>query len=45
MEKRVKTALIIGAGTAGLSAAYSILKNTENIKPIVLESEEFLGGL
>lgn len=40
----MKTAIIIGAGPAGLTAAYEMLKNTD-IMPIVLESSEFFGGI
>lgn len=39
-----KTALIIGAGPAGLTAAYELLKNTD-IHPIILEKTEFIGGI
>lgn len=39
-----KTALIIGAGPAGLTAAYELLVKSE-IKPIVLEAENFVGGI
>lgn len=39
-----KTAIIIGAGPAGLTAAYELLKNTD-IKPIILEESEFVGGI
>ena len=39
-----KTAIIIGAGPAGLTAAYKLLKETD-IKPIVLESSEYIGGI
>ncbi len=41
---REKTAIIIGAGPAGLTAAYELLKNTD-VRPIVLESEAFVGGI
>ena len=37
-------AIIIGAGPAGLTAAYYLLTLTK-IKPIVLEKENFVGGL
>ena len=37
-------AIIIGAGPAGLTAAYELLTRT-NIKPIVLERSDFLGGI
>lgn len=39
-----KTAVIIGAGPAGLTAAYQLLKETD-IKPIILEESEFIGGI
>ena len=41
---KMKTAVIIGAGPAGLTAAFELLKNTD-IKPIVLEQTNYLGGL
>lgn len=36
--------IIIGAGPAGLTAAYVLLKSTK-IKPIILEESEFVGGI
>ncbi|MDB5147530.1 MAG: hypothetical protein JWQ57_1550 [Mucilaginibacter sp.] len=39
-----KTAIIIGAGPAGLTAAYELLKNT-NIKPIIIEKSNEIGGI
>ena len=39
-----KTALIIGAGPAGLTAAFELLKRTD-IQPIVLEKSGYMGGL
>ena len=39
-----KTAIIIGAGPAGLTAAYELLKRTD-IKPIILERSEYTGGI
>ena len=39
-----KTAIIIGAGPAGLTAAYELLKTTDII-PLVLEESEFIGGI
>ena len=39
-----KTALIIGAGPAGLTAAYELLEKT-NIKPIVFEMSNDIGGI
>jgi protoporphyrinogen oxidase len=41
MEKR---AIIIGAGPAGLTAAYELLTRT-NIKPIILEKSGDIGGI
>ena len=40
----MKKAIIIGAGPAGLTAAYYLLKNTD-IHPIILEQEDFVGGI
>src|SRR5262249_21904750 len=39
-----KRAVIIGAGPAGLTAAYELLTRT-NVKPIVLEKSGYLGGI
>jgi protoporphyrinogen oxidase len=39
-----KTAIIIGAGPAGLTAAYELLHKTD-IKPIILEKTGDIGGL
>ena len=39
-----KTALIIGAGPAGLTAAYE-LASRSSIRPIVIESSPWLGGM
>lgn len=39
-----KTAIIIGAGPAGLTAAYYLLKKTD-IKPVILEASEYIGGI
>lgn len=41
---RKKKAIIIGAGPAGLTAAYELLKNTD-IVPIILEESGDIGGL
>jgi protoporphyrinogen oxidase len=41
---RGKVAIIIGAGPAGLTAAYELLSRTD-IKPLVLEKTEQLGGI
>jgi len=39
-----KTAIIIGAGPAGLTAAEQLLAHTE-IKPIVIEADTYVGGI
>jgi protoporphyrinogen oxidase len=39
-----KKALIIGAGPAGLTAAFELVKRTD-IRPIVLEKSDFMGGI
>ncbi len=39
-----KIAIIIGAGPAGLTAAYKLLKET-NIKPIIYEESNVIGGI
>lgn len=39
-----KTAIIIGAGPAGLTAAYKLLKTTD-ITPIIFEESAFIGGI
>lgn len=44
MENKTKTALIIGAGPAGLTAAYELLKNTD-IKPLIIEESDMIGGI
>lgn len=43
-ENNQKTAIIIGAGPAGLTAAYKLLKETD-IKPIILEESSYIGGI
>lgn len=40
----MKTAIIIGAGPAGLTAAYYLLRETD-IHPIIVEKEDFVGGI
>ena len=44
MSENNKTAIIIGAGPAGLTAAYYLLKETD-IKPIIVEESEYIGGI
>ena len=39
-----KKAIIIGAGPAGLTAAYELLKKTD-IKPVILEASDMIGGI
>ncbi|MBP3560270.1 MAG: NAD(P)/FAD-dependent oxidoreductase [Clostridia bacterium] len=40
----MKTAIIIGAGPAGLTAAYQLLKETD-ILPVIFEENDFIGGI
>ncbi|MES1214064.1 MAG: NAD(P)/FAD-dependent oxidoreductase [Bacteroidota bacterium] len=40
----MKTAVIIGAGPAGLTAAYELLTKTD-IKPVIVEADKQVGGL
>ncbi len=44
MNNNKKIAIIIGAGPAGLTASYELLKNT-NINPIILEATSDIGGI
>lgn len=44
MEMGRRTAVIIGAGPAGLTAAYELLDKTD-IKPIVFEMSDSVGGI
>jgi protoporphyrinogen oxidase len=45
MEKAHHSAIIIGAGPAGLTAAFELLERTD-IRPIVLEADsEYVGGI
>ena len=39
-----KRAVIVGAGPAGLTAAFELLTRTD-IKPIVLEKSDYIGGI
>jgi protoporphyrinogen oxidase len=39
-----KTAIIIGAGPSGLTAAYELLNRTD-IKPVIIEKSEYIGGI
>ena len=40
----MKKAVIIGAGPAGLTAAYKLLKETD-IKPVIYEETDVIGGI
>ena len=41
----MKKALIIGAGPAGLTAAYELLKQSKDIEVVVLEESNCIGGI
>ncbi len=45
MKSKKKTALIIGAGPAGLTAAYELLSRGEDIHPIIFEKSSYMGGI
>ncbi len=40
-----KRAIIIGAGPAGLTAAYCLLKQAPGIQPVILEETNEIGGI
>ncbi|MBP5246826.1 MAG: NAD(P)/FAD-dependent oxidoreductase [Fibrobacter sp.] len=40
----MKTAVIIGAGPSGLTAALELLRTTD-VKPVILEENDFVGGI
>lgn len=42
---RNKVAIIIGAGPAGLTAAYCLLKFSDNILPVIIDENDEVGGL
>jgi protoporphyrinogen oxidase len=44
MGRRQRIAIIVGAGPAGLTAAYELLTKTD-IKPIIFEASEYVGGI
>ena len=45
MNKKQKTAIIIGAGPSGLACAYELLKLDADIKPVIIEKLNCSGGL
>ena len=44
-EKQMKKVVIIGAGPAGLTAAYELLKKSNDYEVTVLEESEVVGGI
>ena len=44
MTDKSRTAIIIGAGPAGLTAAYELLRHSD-IKPVIFEASEYVGGI
>ena len=44
-EKQMKKVVIIGAGPAGLTAAYELLKKSNEYEVTVLEESEVVGGI
>lgn len=45
MRNKMKKALIIGAGPAGLTAAYELLTRTDDIEVVVFEESDCFGGI
>lgn len=45
MSDSFQTAIIIGGGPAGLTAAYELQKNSDLIRPIVFEAGRIVGGI
>jgi protoporphyrinogen oxidase len=45
MNSKQQTVLIVGAGPAGLTAAYELLTRGGGIRPIVFEKADYLGGI
>ena len=41
----MRKAVVIGAGPAGLTAAYELVDKAEDIEVIVLEESEHMGGI
>ncbi len=41
----MKKAIIIGAGPAGLTAAYELLKRNTGVLPIIFEQSSDIGGI
>ena len=41
----MKNVVIIGAGPAGLTAAYTLLKESNDFHPIIIEAENCIGGI
>ena len=45
MSDDFQTAVIIGGGPAGLTAAYELQKRSDVIKPLVFEAGQIVGGI
>lgn len=41
----MKKIIIIGAGPAGLTAAYELLTKSDNMEVIVFEESDYIGGI
>ncbi len=44
-NKKRRTVIIVGAGPAGLTFAWRLLKETEEFMPIILEQDNVVGGI
>ena len=45
MGNNKKTAIIIGAGPAGLTAGYELIKNSDEYEVLILEESNVIGGI
>ena len=43
--RKLKNVIIIGAGPAGLTAGYELLKESKDYKVVILEETEAIGGI
>ena len=44
-DKRPTTAIVIGGGPAGLTAAYELQKRSDKVRPVVFEADRIVGGI
>ena len=44
-DERPTTAIVIGGGPAGLTAAYELQKRSDKVRPVVFEADRIVGGI